>query len=267
VGPEHTIGAEVGNRYAARSRRASASRRSASATQLEPSRKPRDAADLLAKIDAIYQELTLQPLPKRARRAELAPAAVQKRPMGLIFIGILIIALTVGEVWLYFDRHSAVKRAPPPELVDATTEAKVKPAVIVPSVLPPPAIIEPTPAASTPRESFDGPEKKARAAAQRKADRRQKAEQEASRRALEAEEQARRTRIEEAKRAEAEQLAAAKAAAPRGPASPEELCADRANFFSRNSCEARACQQPEWQNHASCVRRKEELQRTIPGGG
>jgi hypothetical protein len=266
VGPEHTIGAEVGNRYAARARRASASRRQTAATALEPSRKPRDAADLLAKIDAIYQELTLQPLPKRTRRAEHAPVQGHKRPTGLIFIGILIVALSVGEVWLYFDRHTIVKRPTSSERPELMAESATNRAAAS-SVLPPPTVIEPTPAPSAPRAESPDRLKKAQAAAQRKADRIHKTEQEASRLAQEIAEQTSKARIDEAKRLEAQQLAAAKAVVPRGPSSPEELCADRSNFFSRNSCEARACQQAEWQNHASCVRRKEELQRTISGGG
>ncbi len=53
------------------------------------------------------------------------------------------------------------------------------------------------------------------------------------------------------------------------PNSPEALCADRGNVFSRGSCESRACQQSEWKDHPFCVKKREQEARNIPilGGG
>lgn len=113
--------------------------------------------------------------------------------------------------------------------------------------------------------------------AQRKAERLRKA-REAEQGRLEREqqqqqEQERRRREEEARlRAEREAAEArarvpAPAPVPRGPASPQELCAEESNFFSRGLCEGRACGRPEWQHHPFCVKRTEEqLRRISPGG-
>jgi hypothetical protein len=55
------------------------------------------------------------------------------------------------------------------------------------------------------------------------------------------------------------------------PRSPEELCADRANFVTRGLCESRACATAEWSAHPSCVKRRELEERSRPasimGGG
>jgi hypothetical protein len=53
---------------------------------------------------------------------------------------------------------------------------------------------------------------------------------------------------------------------PRGPSSPQELCADRANFLARGFCEVRACGTPEWRNHPYCVKRMEEQIRNVGHG-
>jgi outer membrane biosynthesis protein TonB len=47
--------------------------------------------------------------------------------------------------------------------------------------------------------------------------------------------------------------------------SPEELCADRSNFITRNLCEIRACSTAEWSAHPSCVKRRELEERNRPG--
>jgi hypothetical protein len=264
--PEHTIGAELGNRYAARTRRASSSRRSGAATPAEPSRKPRDAAELLAKIDALYQELTLQPIAE-PRKISAAQQSHATRSMGLTFIGILVVVLTAGEVWLYVDRDGVAKRPAAPESSVTTTSdsesghavAQVQPAP-APVVIAAPVVEPPPP----PAEMFENVTK-VRMAAQRKFERKRKAEQAAARLAAEAGERARAEAARNAQLLAAAQ--AAQAARPRGPTSPEELCAGSGSFFSRNSCEIRACAQPEWANHPSCARRKQELDRLMSGGG
>jgi hypothetical protein len=61
------------------------------------------------------------------------------------------------------------------------------------------------------------------------------------------------------------------AAAQIKPRSPEELCADRANFVTRALCESRACSSAEWSAHPTCVKRRELEQKNQPasimGGG
>ncbi len=111
----------------------------------------------------------------------------------------------------------------------------------------------------------------------RKADRLRKAREEEQARLAQAQEQQqqqeRRRREEEARlRAEREAAEArarvpAPVPAPRGPASPQELCAEESNFLSRGLCEGRACGRPEWQNHPFCIKRTEDQLRRIGSGG
>jgi hypothetical protein len=251
--PDHTVGHEHGNRYAARTRPSVAFRRSSGSSAAEPSRKPRDAADLLAKIDALYQELTLQPLPA----ARKAPSSARPRfaPTGLAFIGALIVVLLAGEVWLYLDRK-------PPAHSPAQTAYPLEAAVEPPAVPAPAISHDASPIAGAPTPIFENVQK-AREVARHKVERQRRiAALEAERRAA-AEQQA---RLEQARRTE---VAAAQVAPPPRPASPTELCANSGNFFSRNFCEARACQQAEWANHPDCVRRREEQFRGLstPNGG
>jgi hypothetical protein len=65
-------------------------------------------------------------------------------------------------------------------------------------------------------------------------------------------------------------VVAAPATAPHPPAaqakprSPEELCADRANFVTRGLCESRACATAEWSAHQTCVKRRELQESSRP---
>jgi hypothetical protein len=110
----------------------------------------------------------------------------------------------------------------------------------------------------------------------RKAERLRKArevEQARLEREQQQQEQERRRRDEEARlRAERETAEArarvpAAAPVPRGPASPQELCAEESNFFSRGLCEGRACGRPEWQHHPFCVKRTEDQLRKLSPAG
>lgn len=110
--------------------------------------------------------------------------------------------------------------------------------------------------------------------ARRKAERQRRAAEEEQAR-LEQEQRDRERRAQEdaarqrAEREAAEARARVPAAppAPKGPSSPQELCAGESNFFTRGLCESRACGQPEWQRHPFCVKRLEEqLHRLNPGG-
>lgn len=253
---DQTIGSEPANRYATRLRRQVGPRRADAAT---PSRKPRDAAELLAKIDAIYHELSLQN-PPRLRRADAATLPVEsQKPAALVFIGLLIAGLIAGEIWLYYDRPDTGARTPAAEIPFQTAaETAATAPTAEPSPRPPTVLTQP-PAAQPP--IFDNV-KKARVDAEKQAENRRIAQ---ARRRARAEEEARLARQQEAvwRAAEARRAAAAVPPPAKRPASPEELCADQGNFFARNFCEARACQQAEWQNHPTCVRHS---QYPIPGG-
>jgi hypothetical protein len=48
------------------------------------------------------------------------------------------------------------------------------------------------------------------------------------------------------------------------PSSPDALCADAGNIFSRGFCESRACKQSEWKDHPFCVKKREQEARSTP---
>jgi hypothetical protein len=105
------------------------------------------------------------------------------------------------------------------------------------------------------------------------AERQRKAEEEEQAR-LEQERRERELRAQEEARLRAEREAAEARAripvappAPKGPASPQELCAGEGNFFTRGLCESRACGRPEWEQHPHCVKRLEEQIRRVNSGG
>jgi hypothetical protein len=107
-------------------------------------------------------------------------------------------------------------------------------------------------------------QRKAREAEQARLEQEQQQQQQQQERRRQ-EEEARQRAEREA--AEARAKVPAPAPAPRGPASPQELCAEESNFFSRGLCEGRACGRPEWQSHPFCVKRTEDqLRRISPGG-
>jgi hypothetical protein len=58
--------------------------------------------------------------------------------------------------------------------------------------------------------------------------------------------------------------AIAAAVTPARPRSPEDLCADRANFITRGLCESRACNTAEWSAHPFCVKRRELEEKSRP---
>lgn len=108
-------------------------------------------------------------------------------------------------------------------------------------------------------------QRKAREAEQARLEQEQQQQQQQQQERRRQEEEARQRAEREA--AEARAKVPAPAPAPRGPASPQELCAEESNFFSRGLCEGRACGRPEWQSHPFCVKRTEDqLRRISPGG-
>lgn len=109
--------------------------------------------------------------------------------------------------------------------------------------------------------------------AQLKAERQRKA-REAERAKLAAQQEQERRQQEEARlRAEREAEEAARAArareqaaAPKGPASPQEVCAGEGNAFTRGLCEARTCGKAEWRGHPYCQKRLEDQLRALGQG-
>ena len=113
-------------------------------------------------------------------------------------------------------------------------------------------------------------------AAQRKA--REKAREaratERARAAAAQQERDRRQKEEARLRAErdaAEAVRAAKArealVVPKGPTSPQELCAGEGGTIARGFCEARACGRTEWRSHPYCVKRIDDQLRSFGQGG
>lgn len=94
---------------------------------------------------------------------------------------------------------------------------------------------------------------RAKAAAQQERDRRQKEE---------ARLRAERDAAETARTAKARE----QEAAPKGPASPQELCASEGGAVARGFCEARACGKAEWRSHSFCVKRMDEQLRSLGHG-
>ncbi|MBU1236264.1 MAG: hypothetical protein KJ634_09675 [Gammaproteobacteria bacterium] len=104
--------------------------------------------------------------------------------------------------------------------------------------------------------------------AQRRADRQRRARAAAAAKREREQLQAEEARLL-AERKAAETAAAAvraKAAQPKPPASPRELCAGETNIFSRGICESRACAKPEWSSHPFCVKRLQEQLRPFGAG-
>jgi flagellar biosynthesis GTPase FlhF len=84
----------------------------------------------------------------------------------------------------------------------------------------------------------------------------------------------RRQREETRLRAERDAAEAARAAkareqavVPKGPASPQELCASEGGIIARGFCEARACGKAEWRSHPFCVKRMDDQLRSFGQGG
>ncbi|GAA4034623.1 hypothetical protein [Actimicrobium antarcticum] len=133
--------------------------------------------------------------------------------------------------------NSPVARAVPPLVVGAASEARERTAVVAGTdSTTPPAV---------------------QRQVQRDPDLRLKSEQEARRKA---DDDSRNQKAESARSEEAdlrarqeELLQQAKAAAAMDSRTPQQLCADRSNFFSRAICEARECEKPERATLPFCV--------------
>lgn len=244
----------------------------------KPATPPRGlaTAELLAKIDELDWEDTCPPLPP----APVAPVVAASPPPAPSrwLIPVLVAGLVLISIGLLALYQGWATDAPSP------TPALANQAAVVPVV---PRPVEATNEASAAADAARLAEVEAQErqriaklglavrqaeenAARKAAEKLRKAREEELAR-LEQEQQARQRQEEEARQRAEREAAEARARTqpppqPKGPASPQELCADRSNFISRGLCESEACGQPEWLKHPFCVKRMEEQLRRVGGG-
>ncbi len=230
-----------------------------------------NSAALLDKINALdWDPTTTMSGPSPA--APMRPAPDWRFLVAPVLTGLTI--LVVGAAALLFFTGTPVAPATK-ETVRAELSTSAAPGPVVVATAATETTDTPSPAGEEVREAERVAERdkvlrSAEDAAQRRAEKKRKtlAEQQAR------EEQERQRRAEDERRraeqeaAEARARAAAAAPAPKAPASPRELCASEDGFFARNTCEARACGQPEWRHHAFCVKRwQDEMRKLNPAEG
>ena len=232
-----------------------------------------DSATLLAKINSLdWEEPTIQP---GAAPAAALPPPPAKRALLLPFL-VGFAVLLIGMLALRYFSGNRPASAPPPVSQAAvappapTTPVPAEPPAATPSITPLPAATEPQPSLSADdlEQSKKEEARLRRAELKRKALAAKQALEEQGR--LERAEQEQRLRAErEAAEARARAAAAAAAtpAAPKGPTSPQEVCAGEQNVFSQGACEARTCAMAQWRNHPFCVKRwQDELRKLSPSG-
>jgi pyruvate/2-oxoglutarate dehydrogenase complex dihydrolipoamide acyltransferase (E2) component len=227
-----------------------------------------DSATLLNKINSLdWDPTTTMSGPPPAESQ--GPALNWRFLLAPLLTGLAILLLG-GLVLLVFTGTPAVPVANEPVATEAPAAA---PDPTVVAALPTAAAEPPAAPSEQAQEEERGAQRDkalsaAEAAAQRRADKKRKALAEQQAR----EEQERQRKAEDERRlaeqeaAEARARAAAAAAAvpaPKGPSSPKELCSGEGGFFARNACEARACDLPEWRQHAFCVKRWQEEMRKL----
>jgi type IV secretory pathway VirB10-like protein len=226
--------------------------------------------ELLAKIDALDWDDTLTEAGPGA-----APSVPTRGTTGSTWLvpalAVVALLVAVAVLFLLLDGDEAAKAgALPAAAVPPVTAAPAEPAPLVPAE--PQAAVE-----AAERERVAKLEQAVRKAEEHRrraaAERQRKAEEEELAR-LEQERRERELRAQEEARLRAEREAAeararvpVAAPAPKGPASPQELCAGEGNFFSRGLCESRACGRPEWEKHPYCVKRMEDQIRRVNSGG
>lgn len=233
-----------------------------------------DPAALLAKIDALdWEDPTIQSPPAAAA----AQPSLPRRSLLLPFLIGFVVLLT-GTLALRY--YSGGRSTPVPAVVSAEAPSPAAgPSEAVPTPAMPGPVDQQTAPAGPDGQPAVAPDMDDAAKAKQEEARRQRAE--LKRKALAAkqamEEQGRLERAEQerlrAEREAAETRARAAAAAatppaPKGPASPQEVCAAEQNVFSRGACEARTCAEAQWRSHPFCVKRwQDELRKLSPSGG
>jgi len=230
--------------------------------------------ELLAKIDALDWDETISPATVVAgessgKKAQYPDHSTSKWRVAVI-AGVLVCALA----GLYFvlapeaPSQPAADQAPMPIDASAPASERAQGLAAADASLAAVAAAEERRAALYARAVHDAETK-----VQLKAERQRKA-REAERAKLAAQQERERHQQEEARlRAEREAEEAARAArareqaaVPKGPASPQEVCAGEGNAFTRGLCEARACGKAEWRGHPYCQKRLEDQLRALGQG-
>lgn len=246
---------------------------SASKRRPEPSGLSQD--ELLAKIDALDWDQTVTAATAAADGAapngQYPDHSTSSWRVGAI-VAILFVALIV--LYLLLAPEPAprlpVREAPLP--ISAVSSSDNQAPAVAPE-----AIAADVAAADERRSAmYAHAIEEADAKTQQKLDARRKArEARATERAKAAAQQERDRRLKEEARLRAERDAAATAraakarepvAVPKGPASPQELCAGEGGAVARGFCEARACGKAEWLSHPFCVKRFDEQLRSLGHG-
>jgi hypothetical protein len=230
--------------------------------------------ELLAKIDSLDWEDTRPPAPLRVAPATV-PAAPSKQTRGLLPYAVAAVVLSVGLLMLYqfFGTDDSTRLSASQQQVGLATPATENTDLPATSDTADAARLEAIEAQERERVAKlsqavqlaeDKEKEKAKAAS--RAEKQRKAREEQAR--LEQEQLDRSRQLAEEARLRAERAAAeaharatpppAPAPVPRGPSSPQELCAGETNFFARGVCEWQACGKPAWQNHPYCIKRIEE---------
>jgi hypothetical protein len=245
-----------------------------SASKRRPAPSGLSQDELLAKIDALDWDETISPdtvvagnSPKKAQYPD--DSRLNWRIAAIA--GFLVFAV----VGLYFllapgaPPQPAADQAPTPIAVSApVTDGTSQQAGSADASLAAVAAAEDRRAALYARAVRD-----AEAKAQLKVERQRKA-REAELARLAAQQERERQQQEEARlRAEREAAEAARVAkarelagVPKGPTSPQEVCAGESNAFTRGLCEARTCGKTEWRAHPYCQKRLEDQLRALGQG-
>jgi len=227
--------------------------------------------ELLAKIDSLEWGDTVIPGVTTNATEPFVTAAPkpERMPPRLAFLATMAVAaLLVGLLVLYWQPTETAKPAVAevPPAPSAAPEPPVQPSSVADDVAN--AAAEAQERERLAKVAREKSQSEARAARKEEVQRRAREEEQVR---LEKQQQEIQRQQEDSRRQAERQAAEAAAKAriepvPRGPSSPQELCADRANFLARGFCEVRACGAPEWRNHPYCVKRMEEQIRNVGHG-
>jgi hypothetical protein len=245
-----------------------------SAAKRRPAPSALSQDELLAKIDALDWDETVTPdaAPVRGGKANMQYPDHSTSNWRVAAIAV-VIAVVLAASYIVFAPDSASRKT----VDDAPTpiSAAGSPAIAsVDSQVPPEASAATVAAAEERRAALYAHAIETAELKAQKAEVRRKAREAERARLAVQQERERRQKDEARQRAERDAEEAARAAkarepvaVPKGPSSPQELCAGEGGVIARGFCEARACGKAEWRSHPFCVKRLEEQLRSIGVGG